>query len=97
MGGGLKSFEQSQKPQEEFIPRNAAWLRESVSGFDPENNSVTLSSGDKVCVHRYFRKNFKMLKNTKTLVTFQIKYEYLVVATGLQLDYDKVIAGFYVY
>ena len=61
VGGGVKTLEQSVRPMESLLPREATWLRDSVTTFHPDTNSLTTANGD--------------------LVT----YDWLVVATGLQL------------
>ena len=66
VGGGIKTKEQSMKPMSEVMPSACDWINESVSGFDPENNTVKLASGDNV------------------------QYDYLVVAIGMQLNFDQV-------
>ncbi|MCU0657565.1 MAG: NAD(P)/FAD-dependent oxidoreductase [Polyangiaceae bacterium] len=45
VGGGVFPREQSVRPQAEYIPPGAKWIRERVSGFDPERRRVTLGSG----------------------------------------------------
>lgn len=66
VGGGLKTLEQSGRPMESLLPKEAAWFKEKVQSFQPDENSVTLESGDK------------------------LTYDYMVVAVGLQLRYDKI-------
>lgn len=50
----------------DYIPKGVNWIQETVSEFDPENNTVTTASFEK------------------------IKYDYLVVATGLRLGYEAI-------
>ncbi len=66
VGGGVFDREFSAKPQAEVIPDGATWVKEAVSEFQPEKNSVTTSEG-----------------NTYT-------YDFMVVAAGIQLDWDKI-------
>eukprot|EP00088_Acartia_fossae_P059210 TRINITY_DN7002_c0_g1_i1.p1 TRINITY_DN7002_c0_g1~~TRINITY_DN7002_c0_g1_i1.p1 ORF type:complete len:451 (+),score=110.01 TRINITY_DN7002_c0_g1_i1:32-1354(+) len=66
VGGGLKSLAQSARPMESLLPKEATWFKQKVASFQPDENSVTLESGDK------------------------ISYDFMVVAVGLQLRYDKV-------
>eukprot|EP00092_Neocalanus_flemingeri_P008891 GFUD01009566.1.p1 GENE.GFUD01009566.1~~GFUD01009566.1.p1 ORF type:complete len:447 (+),score=127.42 GFUD01009566.1:93-1433(+) len=66
VGGGLKTLAQSGRPMDSLLPKAASWLRDSVTGFEPENNRLVTESGDVV------------------------NYEFLVVAMGLQLRYDKI-------
>jgi len=48
VGGGV--FEPSQTVREEadYIPAGAAWIRDSVSRLDPDNNSVVTASGERL-------------------------------------------------
>ena len=48
VGAGVVSKEASRKPQQDVTPNGATWIRDSVSGFDPSTNTVTLASGDRV-------------------------------------------------
>eukprot|EP00106_Octopus_bimaculoides_P005630 XP_014773072.1 PREDICTED: sulfide:quinone oxidoreductase, mitochondrial-like [Octopus bimaculoides] len=66
VGGGLKKLEDSKRTMASVIPPNCEWINDSVVGFDPDNNFVTLKDGSKVY------------------------YEYLVLALGLQLNFDWV-------
>ncbi|KAI8976220.1 hypothetical protein BDB01DRAFT_727854 [Pilobolus umbonatus] len=66
VGGGLKDFSESQKPMASVMPNDAEWIQDSVTSFNPENNTVELSDGQVV------------------------GYEYLVVAAGIQINWDAV-------
>jgi sulfide:quinone oxidoreductase len=66
IGGGMKKLNQSYKQMEEVLPKDALWLKDTVTEIDPKKNQVTTDKGDTV------------------------KYEYMVVATGIELDFDKV-------
>lgn len=66
IGGGLKKFESSQRAMGDVLPKNAEWIKDSVTSFDPESNRVTTSNGE------------------------TISYEIMLVAMGLQLNWDKV-------
>lgn len=66
VGAGVFDKEISIRNEADFIPDGADWIKDYAEAFDPENNTVTLKSGDKVT------------------------YDYLVVAAGLQIDWDKV-------
>jgi len=46
VGGGLKSLAQSGRPMENCLPKNATWLKDSVTSFSPEENQLTTASGD---------------------------------------------------
>ena len=48
VGAGVVSKEASRKPELDFTPNGANWIRDSVSGFDPSANTVTLASGEQV-------------------------------------------------
>lgn len=50
----------------DVIPKNVAWIKDSVTVFNPENNSVETADGK------------------------LISYDYLIVAPGIQIDWDKV-------
>jgi sulfide:quinone oxidoreductase len=66
VGGGVFPAEESQRDEADYIPDGATWIRDRVTTFEPEQNQVTLASGDTVT------------------------YDQLVVAPGIQLDWDKV-------
>ncbi|MDT0634093.1 FAD/NAD(P)-binding oxidoreductase [Spectribacter hydrogenoxidans] len=66
VGDGSMTAEQTKHPESDHMPDKATWLRSAVTGFDPDNNRVTLENGD------------------------TIGYKYLVVATGLKLDWKAV-------
>ncbi|XP_015183182.1 PREDICTED: sulfide:quinone oxidoreductase, mitochondrial isoform X4 [Polistes dominula] len=48
VGGGIGSYNYSKKPMKKVLPKNAKWIKDSVIGFDPENNQITTSNGDTV-------------------------------------------------
>ena len=48
IGAGVFPKEESERNQADFIPRGTTWIKEFVSGFDPENNAVTLRNGDRI-------------------------------------------------
>ena len=50
MGGGLKNFEQSKRPMASVLPSQCKWIKDAAETFDPENNTITLASGNKVSV-----------------------------------------------
>ena len=66
VGGGVLPREESVRDEAELIPDGAAWIRDRVESFQPEQSSVTLASGA------------------------VLTYDQLVVAPGIQLDWDKV-------
>lgn len=63
---GVFNKERSKKLMEDVIPKNVAWIKDSVIAFHPEQNSVETAGGR------------------------TISYDYLVVAPGIQIDWDKV-------
>ncbi|MCC5942890.1 MAG: NAD(P)/FAD-dependent oxidoreductase [Balneolaceae bacterium] len=63
---GVFNKEKSKKLMEDVIPKNVAWIKDSVVAFHPDQNSVETAGGR------------------------IISYEYLVVAPGIQVDWDKV-------
>lgn len=64
VGAGVFPKEQSERDMADYIPSGATWIKEYVSGFDPENNIIHLKNGE------------------------DIGYQYLVVAAGIQIDWD---------
>ncbi|MCA9684134.1 MAG: NAD(P)/FAD-dependent oxidoreductase [Myxococcales bacterium] len=66
VGAGIFPKEVTERPEADYIPEGATWIRDKVASFDPENNAVTTASGE------------------------AIQYDYLVVAAGIQLDWNKV-------
>jgi sulfide:quinone oxidoreductase len=66
VGGGAIERASSVRPQADFIPANADWLRDSVADFDPEQNRLTTVSGE------------------------VIAYDWLVVAAGIQINWDAI-------
>jgi sulfide:quinone oxidoreductase len=48
VGAGVFPKEESERNQEDFIPYGCTWIKEAVTSFDPENNNVMLSSGEKL-------------------------------------------------
>ncbi len=63
---GVFKKEKSKKLMEEVMPKDVAWIKDSVVSFDPDANTVSTAGGR------------------------MISYEYLVVAPGIQIDWDKV-------
>lgn len=46
VGCGIGSYNYSKKPMKSVLPKNAKWIKDSVIGFDPENNQITTNNGD---------------------------------------------------
>ena len=66
MAAGLYTASDIKRPNKEFIPDGAKWIKDEVKGFDPDNNVVETANNGK------------------------INYDFLVVATGLQYDYERI-------
>jgi sulfide:quinone oxidoreductase len=46
IGGGMKKLNQSYKPMEDVLPKDALWLKDTVSEIDPKKNQVTTERGN---------------------------------------------------
>jgi sulfide:quinone oxidoreductase len=47
VGAGTYDFDKTARPMSSVIPKNATWIKDKATGFDPENNIVhTASKGD---------------------------------------------------
>ena len=66
VGAGEVAKERTLRPEASVIPPGVRWLRDSVVDFEPEQNRVSTSSGQR------------------------ITYDFLVVAPGIQIDWDHV-------
>src|SRR3569623_959324 len=66
VGAGLFDMAKTRRSTDALIPPGITRIAASASTFAPDDNSVTLSTSDK------------------------LTYDYLVAATGLKLDWDKV-------
>lgn len=66
VGAGECRREITEREEATVIPHGATWMRDAVTGFDPDNNAVTTRGGERV------------------------EYDYLVVAPGIQLNWDHV-------
>jgi len=75
VGGGVFPKELSQREEGDFIPPGAAWIRDKVVEFHPEENYITVDQGTWGATARDGKK---------------ISYDVLVVAAGIQIDWDKV-------
>src|SRR5699024_7933332 len=49
VGAGASKFKSSRKNMKNVIPKGVEWIKKAVSGFEPENNSITL--GDNTTVN----------------------------------------------
>jgi len=52
VGGGVFNVAQTRRDMKSVMPNKVQWLQEAVASFDPENNSLTLDSGDTVNYQR---------------------------------------------
>ncbi len=66
VGAGVFDKEISERPEADYIPSGAEWIKDYVESFEPEENKLTLRNGTRV------------------------EYDVLVVAAGLQIDWEKV-------
>lgn len=48
VGGGVLPREESQREERDYIPDGATWIRDRVVSFAPDDNQITLASGDTV-------------------------------------------------
>jgi len=48
VGGGVFSLEETRRAEGDLIPSGVTWIREAMAGFDPEHNTVTTSSGERL-------------------------------------------------
>lgn len=46
VGAGVFPKEVSERSEADYIPPGASWIKDGVKTFDPDNNSVTLNSGE---------------------------------------------------
>ena len=45
VGAGVFPKEVSERTEADYIPPGAAWIKDAVASFDPDNNALTLASG----------------------------------------------------
>lgn len=48
VGAGAYDYKKTEKPMKELIPEGCTWIKDSVIGFEPENNIVLLNNGEKI-------------------------------------------------
>jgi sulfide:quinone oxidoreductase len=48
VGGGVMTLEQTRRREASLIPKGASWIQAAATGFDPEHNSVTTSTGERL-------------------------------------------------
>ncbi len=66
VGGGVFDKRKSERREESLIPKGAAWVRDAVTEFLPDENEVVTAGGRR------------------------IGYDFLVVAPGIQIDWDAI-------
>ena len=66
VGGGVVDKKSTEQDEAAVIPNGVQWIQEAVESFQPDENSLTTSSGTK------------------------ISYDALVIAAGIQIDWDKI-------
>ncbi|MEM1435648.1 MAG: FAD/NAD(P)-binding oxidoreductase [Pseudomonadota bacterium] len=49
VGGGVFKPEQLTRPMQSLIPKGVEWIQERVRSFEPDEDRVTLSNGDRLC------------------------------------------------
>lgn len=48
VGAGIFDKQVTERDEADYIPAGATWIRDKVASFDPDNNAVTLQSGETV-------------------------------------------------
>src|SRR5690606_14413112 len=48
VGAGIFDKQVTERDEADYIPAGATWIRDKVASFDPDNNAVTLASGQTV-------------------------------------------------
>lgn len=48
VGAGAYSLKATKRDEAKLIPSGVTWIKEAAAGFDPDNNTVNLTSGEKV-------------------------------------------------
>ncbi|HHM05154.1 MAG TPA: NAD(P)/FAD-dependent oxidoreductase [Gammaproteobacteria bacterium] len=48
VGGGIMHAEKTARSMETVIPAGVSWIKDAVAELDPDNNNLSLASGDKV-------------------------------------------------
>jgi sulfide:quinone oxidoreductase len=66
VGGGVFPKEQSARPEADYIPKGATWIKDAALEIDPVRRTVTTRGG------------------------LELSYRDLVVAPGIQLDWNKI-------
>ncbi|MDX1902778.1 MAG: FAD/NAD(P)-binding oxidoreductase [Thermonemataceae bacterium] len=66
VGGGAFDINETVRSEASVMPKKAKWIKDKCASLQPDQNQITLGSGD------------------------TLTYDFLVVAAGIQLDWDKV-------
>jgi sulfide:quinone oxidoreductase len=66
VGSGVFDISKTERNEADVMPKGVTWIKQKVTTFQPEENTVSLDNGDTV------------------------KYEYLVVAAGIQLNWHEI-------
>lgn len=66
VGSGVFDIAKTERNEADVMPKGVTWIKQKVTTFQPEENTVTLDNGNTV------------------------KYEYLVVAAGIQLNWHEI-------
>lgn len=66
VGGGVFDKQITERPQADYVPKNATWIRDAALEIDPERKQVRTAGGR------------------------VLEYQQLVVAPGMQLDWQKI-------
>lgn len=48
VGGGVFDINKTERSEQSVIPNGAKWIKEKVSSFSPDNNSITLDKGETI-------------------------------------------------
>jgi sulfide:quinone oxidoreductase len=48
VGSGIFDIKKTVRKEKDFIPNNTTWIKDAVTQFDPENNTIICSSGSSV-------------------------------------------------
>ncbi|XP_063985579.1 sulfide:quinone oxidoreductase, mitochondrial [Diachasmimorpha longicaudata] len=48
IGGGLKDFSSSRRFMDNVLPKKSQWIKDSVTSFEPESNTVRTNNGDTI-------------------------------------------------
>lgn len=48
VGAGVFDKEITRRPEADYIPRGATWIRDAVASFEPESNAVLTKGGDRI-------------------------------------------------